>query len=191
MSTFPIHPVILCGGNGTRLWPVSRKSMPKQFARLNGEYSLLQQTLLRLEDAGCGTPVLVSSEEHRFTVGAQAEEIGITERHVIIEPEARNTAAAICGATEFIATLDPKALMLVAPSDHAVGDVLEFSAAIARGAEAARQGHIVTFGIVPDRAETGYGYIELDERNGNNLWRESIDNELRQLSDYNTLKLPE
>ncbi|MBT8475099.1 MAG: mannose-1-phosphate guanylyltransferase/mannose-6-phosphate isomerase [Alphaproteobacteria bacterium] len=166
MPTSPIHPVILCGGNGTRLWPVSRKSMPKQFARLNGEHSLLQQTLLRLEDAGCGTPVLVSSEEHRFTVGAQAEEIGVTEHHVIIEPEARNTAAAICAAAEVIATLDPKALILVAPSDHAIGDVMEFSATIARGAEAAREGHIVTFGIVPERAETGYGYIELDARKG-------------------------
>lgn len=166
MSTPPIHPVILCGGNGTRLWPVSRKSMPKQFARLNGEHSLLQQTLRRLEDVGCGTPFLVSNEEHRFTVGAQAEEIGVTERHVIIEPEARNTAAAICAAAEVIAAMHPKALMLVAPSDHVIGDVMAFSAAIAQGAEEARAGHIVTFGIVPDRAETGYGYIELDARKG-------------------------
>ena len=164
MSTSPIRPVILCGGSGTRLWPVSRKSMPKQFARLNGKETLLQDTLRRLEDAGCGTPVLVTGEDHRFTVGAQAEEIGITDRRILIEPEARNTAAAVCAAAEMLAQEDPKALMLVAPSDQAIGDVMAFAAAIARGADAARSGHIVTFGIVPTRPETGYGHIELDPR---------------------------
>ena len=131
MSVSPNRPVILCGGNGTRLWPVSRKSMPKQFARLNGQDTLLQDTLRRLEDAGCGLPVLVTGEDHRFTVAAQAEEIGVTERKILIEPEARNTAAAICAAAEVLSQDDPQALMLVAPSDHSIGDVMEFSAAIA------------------------------------------------------------
>ena len=164
MSHTPIRPVVLCGGSGTRLWPASRKSMPKQFARLNGDEPLLQDTLRRLEDAGGGAPRVVPSEEHRFTVSAQAEEIGCSHRTVLIEPEARNTAAAICAAAEVLAKEDPKALMLVAPSDHTVGNNLEFAGAIARGADAAREGDIVTFGVVPTRAETGYGYIELDPR---------------------------
>ncbi len=166
MSVSPIRPVILCGGNGTRLWPVSRKSMPKQFARLNGQDTLLQDTLRRLEDAGCGLPVLVTREDHRFTVAAQAEEIGVTERKILIEPEARNTAAAICAAAEVLSRDDPQALMLVAPSDHTIGDVMEFSAAVARATDAARAGEIVTFGVRPTRVETGYGHIELFAHHG-------------------------
>lgn len=164
MSTSPIRPIVLCGGEGTRLWPVSRKSMPKQFARLNGEETLFQDTLRRLEDAGCGAPVIVTGEDHRFTVGAQADEVGVTDREILIEPEARNTAAAICAAAEVLAQQDPQALMLVTPSDHVIGDTLEFSACIARGAEAARAGHIVAFGVLPTSAETGYGYIELERQ---------------------------
>lgn len=157
-----IRPVILCGGNGTRLWPVSRKSMPKQFARLNGNETLLQDTVRRLEDAGCGAPVFVTHEDHRFTVGAQADEIGVEDRTIIIEPEGRNTGPAICAAAEILASDDPDSLILVTPSDHTMGDALAFAEAIARGSEAARMGQIVTFGIRPERAETGYGYIELD-----------------------------
>lgn len=156
-----IRPVILCGGSGTRLWPVSRKSMPKQFARLHGPLTMLQDTVRRVEDAGCGAPVFVTNEEYRFTVAAQAEEIGLRGHRILIEPAARNTAPAICAAAEFLSVEDPEALLLVVPSDHVVADVLAFSHAVAAGAAIADEGAVVTFGIRPDRPETGYGYIEI------------------------------
>jgi mannose-1-phosphate guanylyltransferase/mannose-6-phosphate isomerase len=158
----PIRPVILCGGNGKRLWPVSRKSMPKQFARLAGEHTMLQDTIRRLEDAGCDAPILVTNEDYRFTVAAQAEEIGTRGHRILVEPALRNTAAAIAAAAALVAAEDADALILVAPSDHRMGDVMAFSAAVAAAAQSARDGALVTFGIRPDRAETGYGYIELD-----------------------------
>lgn len=157
-----IRPIILCGGSGTRLWPVSRKSMPKQFARLTGEFTMLQETIRRLEDAGCGAPVFVTNEEYRFTVASQAEELGLRGHKIVIEPEARNTAPAICAAAELIAREEPNALLLVVPSDHTISDTLAFSEAIAKGADRARDGAMVTFGVRPERAETGYGYIELE-----------------------------
>ena len=161
--TYPtIRPVILCGGNGKRLWPVSRKSMPKQFARLTDDVTMLQSTVRRLEDAGCDAPVFVTGEDYRFTVASQAEEIGLSGHRILIEPEGRNTAAAIAAAAALVAQDNPEDLLLVAPSDHRLKDVMAFSAAVAEGAELARTGELVTFGIRPDRAETGYGYLELD-----------------------------
>ncbi|MBD3679859.1 MAG: mannose-1-phosphate guanylyltransferase/mannose-6-phosphate isomerase [Rhodobacteraceae bacterium] len=156
-----IRPVILCGGSGKRLWPVSRKSMPKQFARLTGEESLLQTTVRRMEDIGCAAPVLMTANDYRFTVGEQMDEIGSRGHKIVIEPVSRNTAPAICAAAEIIAQDDPDALILVAPSDHLIRDTMSFGRALAAGAERARGGEIVTFGIRPTGPETGFGYIEL------------------------------
>lgn len=161
MNAQIIRPVILCGGSGKRLWPVSRKSMPKQFARLGGPESLLQTTVRRLEDAGCGAPLFMTGEAYRFVVAAQADEIGLSGHRVVIEPEGRNTAPAICAAAELLYESDPEALMLVAPADHQIADPLAFAAALAEAATVARAGNVVVFGIRPDRPETGYGYVEL------------------------------
>ncbi len=161
MNNQYIRPVILCGGNGKRLWPVSRSSMPKQFVRLTGDKTMLQDTIRRLEDAGCNAPLFITGEDYRFVVASQAEEVGVTGHKIVLEPQGRNTAAAICAAAEILHAEDPEALMLVAPSDHRLDDTLLFAEAVAQGAIAARNGKIVTFGVRPDRPETGYGYIEL------------------------------
>ncbi len=160
----PIVPVLLCGGSGTRLWPLSRKSYPKQFSRLIGETSLLQASVQRLSGEGFAAPVVLTNSDFRFIVTEQMMEIGVDPGAILIEPEGRNTAPAILAAAYWCAQNDPDALMLIAPSDHVIPDQKAFQAAIAQGVEAARSGKLVTFGITPDHAETGYGYLELDER---------------------------
>ena len=157
-----ITPVILAGGSGTRLWPLSRKSYPKQFAAFGGAQSLFQDTVTRLSGAGMGRPVVVTSEAFRFIVTEQLGEIGIPPETVFVEPDGRDTAAAILLAALSLAD-NPDRLMLVAPSDHAIPDAAAFRAAVDEGAVSAREGRIVTFGIAPDRAETGYGYLELHD----------------------------
>ena len=129
MPTHQIHPVILCGGNGKRLWPLSRKSLPKQFARLTGDDSMLQATARRLEDCGCAAPLLMTSQDYRFLVAEQMEEMGTRGHQIVIEPESRNTAAAIAAAVEIIAAEGEDRLILVAPSDHHFHDVMAFSKA--------------------------------------------------------------
>ncbi|HUS96945.1 MAG TPA: mannose-1-phosphate guanylyltransferase/mannose-6-phosphate isomerase [Hyphomicrobiaceae bacterium] len=160
MTYAQIHPVILCGGSGTRLWPLSRKSHPKQFARLFGGESLLQATVRRLGDIGCSNPVMMTGNDYRFMVGEQLAEIGCQAR-IVIEPEGRNTAPAIAAAAEMISAIDPDALILVLPSDHLLSDVDDFRNALGSAVAAANDGYPVTFGVTPDRPETGYGYIEL------------------------------
>jgi len=155
-----IHPVILCGGSGTRLWPLSRKSYPKQFAALVGEGSLFQQTVRRLSGEGFASPIIITAADFRFIVTEQLSAIGITPQAILIEPEPRNTAPAVLAAALWLAAREPDALMLVAPSDHAIGDDAKFRAAVHLGMKAATSGQIVTFGITPTRAETGYGYLE-------------------------------
>jgi mannose-1-phosphate guanylyltransferase/mannose-6-phosphate isomerase len=159
-----IHPVILSGGSGTRLWPMSRSLYPKQLLALTGERSLLQETARRVADNGAfAAPVIIANEEHRFIIAEQLREIGIAAEALILEPFGRNTAPAACvAALRLVAARapgDPEPLMLVMPSDHAIGDVAGFRQAIDCAAAAARAGHLVTFGITPERAETGYGYI--------------------------------
>lgn len=156
-----IYPVLLCGGSGTRLWPLSRKSYPKQFAALTGAESLFQASAKRLAGAGFARPTVITSADFRFIVTEQLAGAGIDPGAVLIEPEARNTAPAVLAATLHVAGLDPEALILVAPSDHVIPDAAAFRAAVAAAEPAARAGRIVTFGIRPDRPETGYGYLEL------------------------------
>lgn len=155
-----IHPVILSGGSGTRLWPMSRSLYPKQLLALVGERSLLQETAQRVVgDRGFAAPLIVANEEHRFIIAEQLREIAVTAEALILEPLGRNTAPAACVAALRLAERDPEALMLVMPSDHAIGDLAAFRQATERAAAAARAGHLATFGITPERAETGYGYI--------------------------------
>jgi mannose-1-phosphate guanylyltransferase/mannose-6-phosphate isomerase len=152
-------PVLLCGGSGTRLWPLSRSQYPKQFLRLLGEHSLLQATLLRLKGfPDLGRPVLITNEAHRFLVAEQIREIGV-KADILLEPAARNTAPALAAVAAWCCRDGQAPLMLVLPSDHVVADVAAFQQAVARGLPHAVAGQFVTFGITPERPETGYGYI--------------------------------
>ena len=161
-----ITPLILCGGSGTRLWPLSRKSFPKQFSPLAGDESLFVQAARRLSGPGYGQPIIVTNSDFRFIVTEQLEAAGVVPGTILIEPSARNTAPAILAAVLHAAQADPDGLLLVAPSDHLVPDPAAFRAAVRAGIPAARAGRIVTFGIKPTRAETGYGWLELAEDPG-------------------------
>ncbi|MCL4169080.1 UNVERIFIED_CONTAM: hypothetical protein GTU68_014160, partial [Idotea baltica] len=158
-----ITPVILCGGSGTRLWPLSRKSYPKQFVAMVGDGTLFQQSALRLTGAAFAAPMIVTNSDFRFIVTQQLNEVGVDPGAILIEPSARNTAPALLAAALVLAQSDPEGLMLAAPSDHYITQAQDFRDTVARGADAARAGQIVTFGMVPDRPETGYGYLELGE----------------------------
>ncbi len=155
-----ITPVLLAGGSGTRLWPVSRQSYPKQFTRLDGQTSMFQNSARRFAADGFAPPVIITHADFRFLVRQQLDEIGIEPSAILIEPEARNTAPAILAATLWLAARDPGGMMLVAPSDHAMAEPGLFRAAVEAGVPAAEAGQIVTFGITPDRPETGYGYVQ-------------------------------
>ncbi|UWR78602.1 mannose-1-phosphate guanylyltransferase/mannose-6-phosphate isomerase (plasmid) [Phaeobacter inhibens] len=157
-----ITPILLCGGSGTRLWPLSRKSYPKQFVPLVGETTLFQASALRLSGEGFAAPMVLTNSDFRFIVTEQLAEAGIDPGAILIEPAGRNTAPAVLAAALWLRARDPEGLMLVAPSDHVVPDAAAFRAAVAAAEPAARAGELVTFGIKPDRAETGYGYLELD-----------------------------
>ena len=157
-----IHPVLLCGGSGTRLWPLSRKSYPKQFSPLLGSESLFQASAKRLSGDLYAAPMVLTNEDFRFIVTEQLADIGMEPAAILIEPQGRNTAPAVLAAALHLAKTDPEALMLVAPSDHVIPDVEAFNAAVRVAAVAATAGALVTFGIQPNRAETGYGYLELE-----------------------------
>ncbi|MDB4229138.1 mannose-1-phosphate guanylyltransferase/mannose-6-phosphate isomerase [Paracoccaceae bacterium] len=159
-----VIPIILAGGSGTRLWPLSRKSYPKQFSKLVGNQSLFQQSALRLISSDLiifSQPVILTNSDFRFIVTDQLQQVGIDPGHILIEPEGKNTGPAILAASLHALKNDPDAVLLVAPSDHVILDEAEFHAAVNLGLSEAKRGNIVTFGITPDRPETGYGYLEL------------------------------
>ncbi|QRX84560.1 mannose-1-phosphate guanylyltransferase/mannose-6-phosphate isomerase [Glaciimonas sp. PAMC28666] len=160
MSTLKILPVILCGGSGTRLWPLSRESYPKQFIRLLGSDSLLQQTLRRLKVVdGVEPALLVLNETSRFIAAEQLREIGIENATILLEPMRRNTAPAIAAAALHALSKGEDPLLLILPSDHIIKNVVAFRAAVSDATQAALSGDLVTFGITPRHPETGYGYI--------------------------------
>ena len=154
-----VIPVILCGGSGTRLWPLSRELYPKQLLSLVGEQSLLQNTLARCDSHPETTrPILVCNEEHRFLVAEQLRELGTTA-DILLEPEGRNTAPAVTLAAHLARERFDNAILVVLPSDHVILDTEGFHAALSDAIELAKGDHLLTFGVVPDHAETGYGYI--------------------------------
>ena len=155
-----IYPVILSGGSGTRLWPLSREHYPKQLLALVGEQTMLQQTISRLDNMpNIQAPLVVSNEEHRFLVAEQLRQLSKTPRAIILEPVGRNTAPALTLAAQALAISDPDAIMLVMPADHVIKNNNAFQLSVEHGARLADQGQMVTFGVVPTGPETGYGYI--------------------------------
>lgn len=156
-----IQPVILAGGFGTRLWPLSRSLRPKQLLPLIGARSMLQETVLRnTMDAGLAPPIIVCGEELRFPVAEQIEELGLEPMEIVLEPVARGTGPALAAVAARLAARNPDAIMLVQPSDHVIGAAPAFHAAVARGLAAAALGRLITFGITATRPETGFGYIQ-------------------------------
>jgi mannose-1-phosphate guanylyltransferase/mannose-6-phosphate isomerase len=158
-----IYPVILSGGVGTRLWPLSRSLYPKQLLALAGRNTLIQDTALRVRGAAFAPPLIICNHEHRFLIAEQMRAAGVTPLNMLLEPEGRNTAPAATVAALAIAQTDPHAILLLLPADHAVADEAAFIAAVERARRTAQAGNLVTFGIRPARAETGYGYIRRGE----------------------------
>jgi mannose-1-phosphate guanylyltransferase/mannose-6-phosphate isomerase len=156
-----LHPVILCGGSGSRLWPLSRPERPKQFLPLLSERSLLQEMLLRLKGLpDCAAPVLLCNHQHRFLAAEQARAAAVEPQVLLLEPVARDTAPAIASAALHLAEQDAEALLLVLAADIFLADAAAFHETVARAAQAAKAGYLVAFGLTPTRPETGFGYIE-------------------------------
>ncbi|CAG0908399.1 unnamed protein product, partial [Cyprideis torosa] len=164
LKPLPVTPVILAGGSGTRLWPMSRALYPKQFLSLNSEKSLLQETLCRAVQCCAAPPVLVCNEEHRFLTAEQTRATGVRDSSILLEPVARNTAPAIAVAAWHVLQQDADAIMAVMPADHIIADVKEFHQSLKNAIEPAKAGSLATFGILPSRPETGFGYIRADNQ---------------------------
>ena len=157
-----IVPVVLCGGVGSRLWPLSRKSLPKQFAQLIGDESLFEAAVKRVDADVFAEPIIVTSSEHRFLVEKQLRDCGCSGT-ILLEPDGKNTAPAIFAAVYHVMKFTGDELLLVMPSDHHIPDQEAFLKMVLTGRVAANEGAIVTFGVVPNRPETGYGYLELGD----------------------------
>jgi mannose-1-phosphate guanylyltransferase/mannose-6-phosphate isomerase len=158
-----IHPVIMSGGAGSRLWPLSRQLYPKQLLPLAGERTMIQETVERVKGPGFAAPIVVCNQEHRFLIAEQMRSCGIEKPTIMLEPVGRNTAPVAAVASLLLAELDPWALVLLMPADHVVEDKVAFAKAVEIAAAAAREGAIATFGIQPGGPETGYGYIQRGE----------------------------
>ncbi|HUZ63243.1 MAG TPA: mannose-1-phosphate guanylyltransferase/mannose-6-phosphate isomerase, partial [Acetobacteraceae bacterium] len=163
-QTGPIVPVILSGGTGTRLWPVSRESYPKQFWPLISDSSMIQETAGRAAGEGFAAPIVVCNQEHRFIAAEQLRAAGITDARILLEPVGRNSAPAIAAAALLAAETDPDALLWMMAADSAIADIPALHRALACAAAAARAGHIAMFGMKPTAPETGFGYIECGEK---------------------------
>ena len=163
-----IYPMLLAGGSGARLWPLSRKSYPKQFSKLVGETTLFQNSAKRLISSKIvkfEPHITLTNSDFRFIIGEQLQEVGIDPGPILIEPEAKNTAAPILAASIFTQRNDEDAVLLVAPSDHVIPDINAFHQAVIAGLSHASNGKVVTFGIEPTHPETGYGYLEFSSEN--------------------------
>jgi mannose-1-phosphate guanylyltransferase / mannose-6-phosphate isomerase len=155
-----VHPAILSGGSGTRLWPLSRREFPKQLLPLVTPTTLLQDTATRMSGACFAPPLIICNRDHRFLIAEQLRAAGIAGATIVLEPAGRNTAPAAVVAALLAAESDTDAIVLLAPSDHAVHNIAAFESAVAAATAAARAGALVTFGITPDAPETGYGYVQ-------------------------------
>jgi mannose-1-phosphate guanylyltransferase / mannose-6-phosphate isomerase len=159
-----IHPVILSGGSGTRLWPLSRAAVPKQLLPLASDLTMLQETVQRLVGVdGIGDPLVICNNDHRFLIAEQMRQIDVRPAAIVLEPVGRNTAPAAALAALHLVAEDPEAVILLLPADHLINDVPAFHRVIEQGLQAVRQGLLVCFGIVPHAPETGYGYIQQGE----------------------------
>ncbi|EPC2199744.1 mannose-1-phosphate guanylyltransferase/mannose-6-phosphate isomerase [Escherichia coli] len=166
-----IIPIIMAGGSGTRLWPLSRSLYPKQFLSLTNENSLLQETLKRLDGLNCLPPVIVSNNEHRFIVAEQLRQFGVDDFQIILEPVGRNTAPAVALAALKALELHGDHHMLVLAAEHAIQDIEAFHAAVLAAEQESVDNKLVTFGIVPTKPETGYGYIKKGEQVKNSVFK--------------------
>ena len=163
-----IIPVILSGGSGTRLWPLSRKQYPKQYLPLAGDNTMLQETILRLSGLdNLADPIIICNADHRFLVAEQCQQIGIKNPTILLEPVGRNTAPAIAAAALQSLKNSDGSMLLVLSADHVIQDVDVFHEAINIASQQAQSGKLATFGIVPTDANTGYGYIKSSEENNN------------------------
>ncbi|MEQ8514146.1 MAG: mannose-1-phosphate guanylyltransferase/mannose-6-phosphate isomerase, partial [Chromatocurvus sp.] len=159
-------PVLLSGGVGSRLWPVSREAHPKQFLPLASELSMLQATLARTSTLQASAPLVVCNEDHRFMVAEQLRQLSVASASILLEPEGRNTAPAVALAALQALHTDPDAVLLVLPADHIIKDTVAFTAAVSAAMPLAERGYLVTFGVVPASAETGYGYVQCGDAIG-------------------------
>ena len=166
-----IYPILLCGGSGRRLWPISRQSYPKQFSRIIGNNSLLQQSALRFKSSKIiqfEPHLILTNLDFRFIVQEQLNDVGINPGSILVEPEFKNTAPAILAACLYLNNKNPDSILLVAPSDHLIPNLSSFYSLIKLGLNSVSDGKIVTFGISPTYPETGYGYLELTKGNNYN-----------------------